>query len=84
MKLCTKDVEYELLCLSSNKRCIFEVNFRIKTAFKDAVFIRVQRLLKGNIYFTVPFINVVFISGRHLKEEIRYLPLYTSCFVAML
>ena len=40
VKLLTKDVNYDLLSLSFNKRCFFQVNFLINAAFENAVFIR--------------------------------------------
>ena len=64
------NAEYELLKPSSIKRCIFRVNFLIKAAFEDAVFVRAQRLLEGGVYFTFTFLNLAFIGGRRLKEEV--------------
>ena len=43
------------------------MNFLINAAFEDAASIR------GGAYFTFPFSNAVFIGGRRLKEEIRYM-----------
>ena len=54
MKLQTKDVKYDILSLSSNKRRFFRVNFLINVAFEDAAFIslfpsQMRRLLKEGV-----------------------------------
>ena len=40
VKLLTKDVNYDLLSLSFNKRCFFQVNFLMNASFENAAFIR--------------------------------------------
>ena len=71
VKLLTEDVNYDLLSLSFNKRCFFQVNFLINAAFENAAFIREWclfhiSLLKYGVYW-----RAAFIRGRFLKEEIR-------------
>ena len=47
-ELWTKDVKYDLLSLSYDKRRFFRLNFLIKAAFEDMAFIR-GRHLEGGI-----------------------------------
>ena len=62
------------LSLYSNKHRFFQVNFLINAAFDP---LRMRRLFGGDVYFTFSFPNAAFIggfvTGRRLKEEIRYL-----------
>ena len=71
MKLLTKDINYDLLSLSFNERCFFQVNFLINAAFENAAFVREWclfhiSLLKYGVYW-----RAAFIRGQFLKEEIR-------------
>ena len=76
MKLLTKDVNYDLLSLSFNKRCFFQVNFLINTAFENAAFIRAA-FIRGWCLFHISlpkydvYWRAAFIRGQFLKEEIR-------------
>ena len=47
----------------------FRVSFLTNAAFEH---LRMRRLLKGGVYFTLSFPNAAFIGGRRLKEEIQY------------
>ena len=73
MKLLTKDVNYDLLSLSFNKRCFFQVNFLINAAFENAAFIREWCLFHISLPKYDVYKRAVFKRGNSVKyfESVR-------------
>ena len=71
VKLLTKDANYDLLSLSFNKHCFFQVNFLINAAFENAAFIREWCLVHISLPKYGVYWRAAFIRGRLLKEQIR-------------
>ena len=67
VRLLTKDVNYDLLSLSFNKRCFFQVNFLINAAFENAAFIREWCLFHISLPKYGVYKRAVFKRGNSVK-----------------
>ena len=68
MKLLTKDVNNDLLSVSFNKRCFFQVNFLINAAFENAAFIREWCLF----YISLPKYGVYWRAVFKIGNSVKY------------
>ena len=77
----TKDVEYEPVSLSSNKGCIFRVDFLIKAAIEH---LRARRLFHFSFLKCSVYWRAAFETENTVSQNILYSELHSKLFEIMI